>query len=80
MNCDQNPLRYRPRKSTAGYKTMGEVRLDDERPGQMGSPKRSNHQDLAVRPLRRKDRFQWWRDLGRLGADLKVIWEISVEQ
>jgi hypothetical protein len=53
-------------------------RLDDERPGQMGAPTRSNHQDLAVRPLRRENRFQWWWDVGRVGAGLKVIWEISV--
>ena len=32
---------------------MGEVRLDDEILDQMGSPPRSNHQNLAVRPLRR---------------------------
>jgi hypothetical protein len=78
MICDQNPLPRRPRKSTAGYKTMGEVRLDDERPGKMGSSTRSNHQDLAVRPLRREDRLQWWWEWGRIGADLRVIWEISV--
>jgi len=53
MSCGQDPLQRRLRKSTAGYKTMGEVHLDDEKPGQMGSPTRSNHQNLAVRPLRR---------------------------
>ncbi len=26
MNCDQKPLRCKPRKSTAGHETMGEVR------------------------------------------------------
>jgi hypothetical protein len=34
-------------------------------------------QDLAVRPLQRENRFQWWWDVGRVGAGLKVIWEIS---
>ncbi len=24
--------------------------------------------------------FQWWWDLGRVGAELKVIWEISVKK
>jgi hypothetical protein len=58
---------------------MGEVRPNDEGSGQMGSPTRSNRQDLAVRPLRGEDRFQWRWDLGRVGADLKVVWEIPVE-
>ena len=23
-------------------------------------------------------KFQWWWDMGKVGVDLKVIWEISV--
>ena len=26
-----------------------------------------------------RNSFHWWRDLGRIGYDLKVIWEISVK-
>ncbi len=68
MHCDQDPLRCRPRKSTAGYKTMGEVRLDDEKLGQMGSRTRSNHQNLAVRPLWGETRSNGGRDWVRLAS------------
>ncbi len=37
MICEQDPLRRRPRKSTARQKTMGEVRLDGEKFGQWPS-------------------------------------------
>ena len=36
---------------------MREVRLDDEKPGQMGIRTRSNQQNLAVRPLRRENHY-----------------------
>ena len=54
MNCDEDQLRCRPRKSTAVYKTMGEVRLDDEQRGKMGFRIRPNYQYWTVRRLQRE--------------------------
>ena len=48
MVCGQDPLRCRPRKSTARYKTIGEVRLDDEKLNQMGFRIRPNYPNWAV--------------------------------
>ena len=36
MICNQDPLRRRPRKSTAREIPTGEVRLDDDKIGRMG--------------------------------------------
>jgi hypothetical protein len=48
MVCGQDPLRCRPRKSTARFKTIGEVRLDDEKLNQMGFRIRPNYQNWAL--------------------------------
>ncbi len=48
MICDQDPLQCRPRKPTARYKTIREVRLDDEKLNQMDFRIRPNYQYWAV--------------------------------
>ncbi len=48
MACGQNPLRCRPRKPTTRYKTIGEVRLDDEKLNQMDFRIRPNYQSWVV--------------------------------
>ena len=45
MIYDEDPFRRRPRKSTAGAKTMGEVCLDDGNYGEMAFRARPTHQN-----------------------------------
>ena len=55
MICDQDPLRRRPREIHGAVKMTGEVRLDDDKIGQMGFWTLPNHQDQAVGCQRRKN-------------------------
>ena len=48
MICDEDPLRRRPRGIDGKEKATGEVCLDDDKFGQMGSQQRPNHQIRAV--------------------------------
>jgi hypothetical protein len=51
------------------------VRLDNEKPGQIGFPTPSNHQNLTGKPLRGEYSSNGRWDMDKVGVDLKVIWE-----
>ncbi len=78
MICDQDPLRRRLRKSTARYKTMRGVCLDDEKLVQMGFQSRADPQNHAIGWLQ-GDIIPCWWDGGTISTNLDVIWGMSVE-
>ena len=65
--------------SLESCRLTGEVRLGDEKLDQMGLRTRSNHQNLAVRRLQRRNYSDDGEKLSTVGIDLNVIWEMSVD-
>ncbi len=76
---------YRETRSGVGRgtplrgKTTGGVCLDDDNIERMGFRTPPNHKDQAVGCQRRKT-FQRQCNLGMVGADLEVVWEMSVNR
>ncbi len=79
MIYDVDPSRRRSRRINGEVKTKGEVCLDDDEIGPMGFRTLPNHQEQAV-GCQSGETFQRQRDLGMVGADRKVVSEMSVKR